>query len=113
MPNGHFLESTGRTYGRKHSETLSNELAIHATITIVLPFHRTYTSTELIRCTIVPTRSDFEIGRGFFEEVCTPSNATANFRDPPLLRSTKTGALARELWPMSITRRATVAGALA
>src|SRR5215213_1381571 len=24
-----------------------------------------------------------EIGRGFFEEVCAPSNATAHFRDPP------------------------------
>src|SRR5215211_6046580 len=24
-----------------------------------------------------------EIGGGFFEGVCTPSNATANFRDPP------------------------------
>src|SRR5829696_3362070 len=24
-----------------------------------------------------------ETGRGFFERVCTPSNATANFRDPP------------------------------
>jgi hypothetical protein len=24
-----------------------------------------------------------EIGDGFFEEVCTPSNTTANFRDPP------------------------------
>jgi hypothetical protein len=24
-----------------------------------------------------------ETGRGFFEGVCTPGNATANFRDPP------------------------------
>jgi hypothetical protein len=25
----------------------------------------------------------YEIGAGFFEGVCTPSNATANFRVPP------------------------------
>ena len=24
-----------------------------------------------------------ETGRGFFEEVCAPGNATTNFRDPP------------------------------
>jgi len=54
-----------------------------------------------------------EIGRRFFGGACTPSNATADFRDPPLPRSTKTGALAMGLWPMRITRRATVAGASA
>jgi hypothetical protein len=30
-----------------------------------------------------------ETTRGFFEGVCTPSNATANFRDPPPPRNTK------------------------
>jgi hypothetical protein len=28
-----------------------------------------------------------ETGVGFFERVCAPSNATANFRDPPHLSS--------------------------
>jgi len=30
-----------------------------------------------------------EIGRGFFKGVCTPSNATTNFRDPLPPRDTK------------------------
>jgi len=38
-----------------------------------------------------------EIGGGFFAGVCTLSNATANFRDPP--PNTKTGALAMGLQP--------------
>jgi len=33
-----------------------------------------------------------ETGSGFFEGVCAPSNATANSRDPPPPRNTKTGA---------------------
>jgi hypothetical protein len=32
-----------------------------------------------------------EIGGGFFEAVCAPSNATAIFRDPSPPYSTKTG----------------------
>jgi hypothetical protein len=32
-----------------------------------------------------------EIGRGFFEGVCTPSNTTANFRDPPHPATQRTG----------------------
>ena len=32
------------------------------------------------------------IGRGFFEGVYTPSNATANFRDPPHHLTQETGA---------------------
>jgi hypothetical protein len=75
----------------------SNEPAIYATTTIVLPFHRTHTLTELMRCTIVPPWSELEIGCGFFEDVCTLGNATTDFRDPPLPRSTKTGALAMGL----------------
>jgi hypothetical protein len=58
MPNGHFFESTGKMYGRKHLQTLSNERAIHATITIVLLFQRTHTSAEHVRCMIVPMRSE-------------------------------------------------------
>src|SRR5215218_8560295 len=34
-------------------------------------------------------QTDSEIGGGFFEGVCTPSNATTNFCDPPLPRNTK------------------------
>jgi hypothetical protein len=30
-----------------------------------------------------------EIGRGFFEGVCTPSDATAQLRDPPPPHNTK------------------------
>ena len=30
-----------------------------------------------------------EAGRGFFEEVCTPSNATAHLDDPPPPRNAK------------------------
>jgi hypothetical protein len=33
-----------------------------------------------------------ENGGGFFEAVCTFSNATAHFRAPPSPRNTKTGA---------------------
>jgi hypothetical protein len=40
-----------------------------------------------------------ENGGGFFEGACTPSNATAIFRDPPLPRNAKTGALTIRLRP--------------
>jgi hypothetical protein len=40
-----------------------------------------------------------ETGRGFFDGVCTPSNATAHFGDPPPPRNTKTGALLPVLRP--------------
>jgi hypothetical protein len=40
-----------------------------------------------------------ETRRGFFARVCTPSNATANFRDPPPPLSERTGALAAGLRP--------------
>jgi hypothetical protein len=51
---------------------------------------------------------------GFFEGVCAPSNATANFHDPPPPRNTKEP---EPHWqgsgPKRITSRATVSGALA
>jgi hypothetical protein len=55
-----------------------------------------------------------ETGRGFFEEVCAPSNASANFCDPPPPRDTKEP----EPWqwgsgPKRITSRATLIRALA
>ena len=53
-----------------------------------------------------------DIGGGFFQGVCTPSNAPVNFRDPPL------SAKELEPWqwgagPKRITRRATVDETLA
>jgi hypothetical protein len=55
-----------------------------------------------------------ENGGGFFEVVCTPSNATADFRDPPPPGNTKEP----EPWqwgsgPKWIMPRVTVGGALA
>ena len=55
-----------------------------------------------------------EIGRGFFEGVCAPSNATAYLRDPPPPRN----AREPEPWqcgsdPKRITRRPTVSDDLA
>jgi hypothetical protein len=55
-----------------------------------------------------------EIGGGFCEGVCTPSNATANSYDPPPPRSAKEPEPCQ--WgsgPKRITCRATVGGALA
>jgi hypothetical protein len=53
-----------------------------------------------------------ETGRGFFEGVCAPSNATANFRDPP--RNTKEPEPQwQDSGPKRITLRATVDGDLA
>jgi hypothetical protein len=55
-----------------------------------------------------------ETGRGFFEGVCPPSNATANFHDPPPPLSAKEP----EPWqwgsgPKWIMRHVTVGGPLA
>src|SRR5215211_1043537 len=55
-----------------------------------------------------------EVGGGFFAGVCTPSNATANFRDPPPPLSAKEP----EPWqwdsgPKWITHHPTVDGPLA
>jgi len=36
-----------------------------------------------------------EIERGFFQGVCTPTNATANSYDPPHPQRKETGALAQ------------------
>jgi hypothetical protein len=55
-----------------------------------------------------------EIGGGFFEVVCTPSDATANSYDPPPSLSAK--GLEPWQWgsgPKWIMRRVTVGGALA
>jgi hypothetical protein len=55
-----------------------------------------------------------EIGGEFFEGVCAPSNAPANFRDPPPTLSAKEPEPCR--WgsgPIWIMRRLTVGGALA
>jgi hypothetical protein len=55
-----------------------------------------------------------EAGRGFFEEVCVPSNATAHLYDPPPPRKAKEPEPRQ--WgsgPKRITRRATVDGPLA
>jgi len=55
-----------------------------------------------------------ENGGGFFEGVCAPSNATANFRDPPPPHNTKEPEPRQwDSGPKGITRRATVDGALA
>jgi hypothetical protein len=43
--------------------------------------------------------SILEIGRGFFEGACTLRHTSANFRDPPPPRNTKTGATLLGLWP--------------
>jgi hypothetical protein len=51
-----------------------------------------------------------EIERGFFEEVCTPSNATADFRDPPPTQRPE--PYCQDSGLKRITRRATVDGAL-
>ena len=55
-----------------------------------------------------------EIGRGFFEGVCTPSTTTANFGDPPPSLSVEEPEPCQ--WgsgPMWIMRRLTVGGDLA
>ena len=54
-----------------------------------------------------------ETGHGFFAGVCTPSNATANFRDPPHPQCKGTGAPSPGLQLEEDRYRATVGGALA
>src|SRR5215207_571981 len=54
----------------------------------------------------------YESGRGFFEGVCTHSNATANSRDPPPPRNTKEPEPCQcGSGSKGITRCATVGGA--
>ena len=55
-----------------------------------------------------------QIGGGFFEGVCTLSNAPANFSDPPPPRNTKEPEPdCRDSGPKRTTRYATVSGDLA
>jgi hypothetical protein len=56
----------------------------------------------------------FEIGGGFFEGACTPSNATANSYDPPPPRSAKEPEPhCQDSGSKRITSRASVNGDLA
>jgi hypothetical protein len=52
-------------------------------------------------------------GRGFFEGVCTPSNATAHSYDPPQPPTQRPEPRQWDSGPKRITSRATVDGALA
>jgi hypothetical protein len=54
-----------------------------------------------------------DIEGGFFEGVCTPSNATAHSCDPPPPPNTNTRVPTTGLRPKRITSRATVDEALA
>jgi hypothetical protein len=64
MPSGHLLEGTGRIYGRKPSQTLSNERAIHAATMILFPRPRFHTSAEHKGCmlTFLKLVADFSKG---------------------------------------------------
>jgi hypothetical protein len=84
MPNGHFFEATGKMYGRKHSQTLSKERAIHATISIVLLFHRIHTSAEHMQGMIVPMRSEAVFGEGSGQDYRPPTLAIPHPLDAPI-----------------------------